>query len=194
MNVFINCPFDSTYQEFFRAIVFTVKKLGFTPRCALEEINSAEQRIQKIKRIISECQYGIHDLSYTALDEINQLPRFNMPLELGLFLGIHNGGSNVSALILDKERYRYQKFISDIAGQDIKSHDGDIEILIKAIRSWLVSLVSPRKLLGDKKIYEDFCKFKGYLQQVLDEEGNTEPQYMELLEIIDVYFTLPESL
>jgi len=152
MNVFINCPFDSTYQEFFMAIVFTVKKLGFIPRCALEEINSAEQRIQKIKRIITECQYGIHDISYTELDEVNQLPRFNMPLELGLFLGIHDNSSNISALILDKERYRYQKFISDIAGQDIKSHSGDIKILIKAIRDWLISLPNTqKKSFGDKK-------------------------------------------
>jgi hypothetical protein len=36
--------------------------------------------------IISGCKYSIHDLSRTELDKTTRLPRFNMPLELGLDL------------------------------------------------------------------------------------------------------------
>lgn len=43
-----------------------------------------------------------------------------MPLELGTFLGAKHFGSEIqkkkTCLILDKEKFRYQKFISDIAG------------------------------------------------------------------------------
>ncbi len=49
------------------------------------------------------------------------LPRFNMPLELGIFLGAKRFGSQKqkqkNGLILDREKYRYQSFCSDIAGQ-----------------------------------------------------------------------------
>jgi hypothetical protein len=65
--------------------------------------------------------FGVHDISMTELDRLTGLPRFNMPLELGLFLGAHRFGSKDQrrkvALILDRERYRCQAFISDIAGR-----------------------------------------------------------------------------
>jgi hypothetical protein len=63
------------------------------------------------------------DLSRTELHE--DLPRFNMPLELGIFLGAKKYGNeqnnNKACIIFDREQYRYQKFISDISGHDIKS-------------------------------------------------------------------------
>jgi hypothetical protein len=43
-------------------------------------------RIGKIARIIRECQWGIHDISRTEPNP-SGLPRFNMPLERGIFLG-----------------------------------------------------------------------------------------------------------
>ena len=78
--------------------------------------------------IIGECRFGIHDLSRTKSDGEPPLPRFNMALELGIFLGAkHYGGRQQKAkqaLILDCSPYRYQKFMSDIAGQDIHCHRG----------------------------------------------------------------------
>ena len=140
-NVFINCPFDNEYKEIFYAIVFAVYDCGYITRCALELGDGGEVRIQEIARIISECKFGIHDISRTELDTINNLPRFNMPLELGLFFGAKKYGSikNKSkiCLILDQEEYRYQKFISDIGGQDIKSHGNDQYTVIPIIRDWL---------------------------------------------------------
>ena len=35
-NVFINCPFDDSYNPLFEAIVFAVHDIGFRPRCARE--------------------------------------------------------------------------------------------------------------------------------------------------------------
>ena len=67
-------------------MVFTVLRCGFTPRCALEVIDGGSTRISKIENLIEECPLGIHDISRTELDAANALPRFNMPLELGLFL------------------------------------------------------------------------------------------------------------
>lgn len=86
-NVFLNVPFDNRYSELFRALVFAVHDCGFNARCALEADNSADVRVEKLYRIIRECRFGIHDISRTSLDRVSKLPRFNMPLELGLFLG-----------------------------------------------------------------------------------------------------------
>ena len=140
-NVFINCPFDNNYRDIFRAIVFAVFDCGYIPRCALEFDDAAQVRIEEITKIISECKFGIHDISRTELDTKSNLPRFNMPLELGIFLGAKKYGSRKDkskvCLILDREQYRYRIFISNISGQDIKSHNNDPYKVIPIIRNWL---------------------------------------------------------
>src|SRR5215216_4348592 len=121
-NVFINCPFDEHYTSIFQALVFAIHDAGFVARSALEINDAGQVRLEKIINIISESKYSIHDLSRVELDSSNFLPRFNMPLELGILIGAKRFGNkrqaSKAALIMDKEPYRYQIFISDIAGQD----------------------------------------------------------------------------
>jgi hypothetical protein len=142
-SVFINCPFDTEFKTLFHALVFAVHDCGFVARCAMEVDDGSQVRIDKIFRIIEQCRYGIHDISRTQLDAGSGLPRFNMPLELGMFLGAKRFGRpqqrDKRALILDEEQYRYQKFCSDIAGQDISAHNGDPEKAITVVRDWLRS-------------------------------------------------------
>jgi hypothetical protein len=139
-NVFINCPFDDDYLPLFRALIFAVFECGLRPRCALEVYDAGEVRIEKIVRIVKDCRWGIHDISCTDLSS-NSLPRFNMPLELGLFLGARWLGTGPqtrkSCLILDREEHRYQEFISDIAGQDVRAHEDVPLKAITAVRDWL---------------------------------------------------------
>lgn len=92
-NVFINCPFDTEYKPLLDIIVFTVYDCGFIVRCALEDDDASQVRIDKIYNIIADCRYGIHDISRTNLDEASGLPRFNIPFELGVFLGAKKFGS-----------------------------------------------------------------------------------------------------
>ena len=124
-----------------RALLFAVHDCGFRARSALEVEDSGEVRVQKIIRIISESPLGIHDISRVEPDRSSSLPRFNMPLELGLFLGAKAfGASDQQAkrcIILDKEPYRYQRYCSDIAGQDIRAHEGRPNKAIEVIRNWL---------------------------------------------------------
>jgi hypothetical protein len=61
--------------------------MGFSARCTLEFDDASELRLDKIMRIIEQCAYGIHDISAVGLSAGTNLPRFNMPLELGLYLG-----------------------------------------------------------------------------------------------------------
>src|SRR5258708_6812462 len=84
--VFINCPFDSDYSPLLEAIGFAITACGYTPRCALEIIDSGYNRLTKIIDLIDVCDFSLHDISRTELNP-NGLPRFNMPFELGLTLG-----------------------------------------------------------------------------------------------------------
>jgi len=167
ISIFINCPFDDDYKPLFQAVVFAVIDCGFHARCALEIDDGSEVRFEKIVRIIGECQYGVHDISRTQLDSVNNLPRFNMPLELGIFLGAKRYGGdrhlNKNCLILDIEAYRFQKFMSDIAGQDIRAHGGDIGRAISAVRDWLRTSTGRSEMPGGKDIKARFDIFKAEL-------------------------------
>lgn len=171
-GVFINCPFDEDYAPVFRALIFTVHACGFIPRSARELDDAGQTRIDKLYAIIEECRYGVHDLSRTELDPINHLPRFNMPLELGIFLGARRFGDREQirkrALILDVERYRYQRFISDIAGMDIHAHHGQVDRAITELRDWLAN-VSRRKLPSGAQLVRIHAQFLGQLPAIAEE-------------------------
>jgi hypothetical protein len=171
-NVFINCPFDDRFLPLFHSIIFAVHDLGFRPRCALEASNAGEVRIDKIVNIISECKYSIHDISRTDLDPVHRLPRFNMPLELGLDLGCKWYGANFQQekvlLVMDIEKHRYQKFISDIAGQDIYDHGSNEQNVIKVVRKWFRPEIDPFRVTipsGDE-IFKRFQTFKSQLPSI----------------------------
>lgn len=168
-NVFINCPFDRPYKRIFDALVFAVFDCGFVARSALEITNTAEVRVEKIARIIDECRLGLHDLSRTSLDRSSRLPRFNMPFELGLSLGMARRVSGRSCLVLDRDRYRYQKFISDIAGQDIAAHENDPATAVKVVRNWLRSSQTAGTVPGPAHIWKRYQSFRNDLPAICDD-------------------------
>ena len=188
-HVFINCPFDTGYQPIFSAIVFAVYDLGFVARCSLEDDDAGEIRLTKIQRIIEECRYGINDLSTVTLDSVTGLPRFNMPLELGLFLGCKRfGAKNQSAkrtLILDSEPYRYRQFMSDISGQDIRAHGGDPARAIRAVRDWLQATSKRQGLAGGGEIIEHYRRFQIDLPAMCKEAG-LEPDKLTFIDLSTV--------
>ncbi len=169
-DVFINCPFSGDYQGFFEAIVFTVLRSGFEPRCARENDDGAEVRVDKICRIIAQCRYGVHDISKTELDPDSRLPRFNMPLELGLFMGARafggRGQSGKKALIFDRAAHRYQAFMSDIAGQDIHSHGGEIGGLIERLAAWLRDEARDPLVPVGRAMAAEFARFRADLSAI----------------------------
>ena len=169
-GVFLNVPFDAAYRPLFEALVFCVVDCGYEPRCALETSDGSHVRVEKIARIIAACAFGVHDISRTELDKRSRLPRFNMPFELGLFLGAKRFGDprqkRKSTLILDWERYRYQKYLSDIAGQDIKAHGHKPTNLIGAVRDWLRDADSHRQLPASTVIVGRYRKFRRDLPEL----------------------------
>lgn len=157
-NVFLNCPYDAAYKDLFFATVFAVLCCGKTPRCALERIDSGENRLDKIFGLIRQSRYSIHDLCRIELAS-NGYPRFNMPFELGLWIGFSELNSRAkdrntrSCLVVDEEAHRYRDFLSDLSGRDITIHEASPEKLIVAIRDFLQSL-DPVPLPGPKQVLE----------------------------------------
>jgi hypothetical protein len=174
-NVFINCPFDPDYNKMLKALVFTTVTCGLVPRIALERDDSGEERINKIKELIRCSKYSIHDISRMEPLKSGDLPRFNLPFELGLDLGCRTYGkgkmSAKKCLILDKESYRYTQVISDISGNDIRAHNGNDKDLIREVRNWIRTTTNKSVPAGNN-IWDDFnlfsidfektCKEKGY--------------------------------
>jgi hypothetical protein len=173
-DVFINCPFSSDYQVNFQAIVFTVVRSGFKPRCARESDDGGEIRLDKICKIILECPYSVHDISKTEPDAKSKLPRFNMPFELGLYLGAKRFGDGAHrskrTLIFDRELYRYQSYISDIAGQDIHSHRQQLGRMIQELANWLRDFGKDPKVPGGKAIAAEFRRFRTDLARIAAEK------------------------
>lgn len=173
-NVFINCPFDPPYARMFEALIFAIYFLGFRARTARELDDGADGRMEKITRIISECRYGIHDISKADLDADTHLARFNMPLELGVFLGARRFGDDEQkkkmVMVLDVEQFRYREFISDLAGADIHAHHGDPVQAVREVRDWLRN-ASRRKLASANTVAEQYARFITDLPVIADREN-----------------------
>lgn len=164
LDVFMNCPFDKNYEPLFAAIVFTITASGYRPRCALEEENGADIRLDKLCRIIGECQRSIHDLSRVQVGT-EALPRFNMPFELGMVIGAKRFGrkayQSISALIMVHEAYQMPAFLSDLAGNDPHAHNNQVANVIRIVRNFLSTYPGGGPLPGPAAILADFQEFQG---------------------------------
>jgi hypothetical protein len=190
-NVFINCPFDDDYDEIFNAILFVTHRCGFILRCSKEYEDSSSIRIQNIIQLIRESKYSIHDLSRVTLDETANLPRFNMPLELGICIGAIEFGNKKQKenkyLIIESEKFRFKQFISDLSGQDIRDHKDTFEGAIKIIRNWLSSKTN-EKIPSASIVISDYKRFLIDLPDLCEEN-----QWIKEELTFDEYSTLVTS-
>lgn len=188
-NVFINCPFDQDYLPLARALVFSLLKLGFEPRIATERADSGEVRIGKIRELIQISRFSVHDLSRMEPMKPEDLPRFNMPFELGLDLGCRYYGNarqrGKRCLILERDRYRYQKVLSDISGNDIRAHQNDRECLIRELRNWFFVSTGDTLPAADQ-VWTQYNLFQTDLRISLQQLGysDRDVQALEMAEYI----------
>jgi hypothetical protein len=85
----------------------------------------------------------------------------------GFFLGATRFGSprdtQKQCLVLDRERYRYRAFCSDISGQDIRAHNDEPRDAIRAVRDWLSTHRVAVLMPGGKTIFERYERFRTQL-------------------------------
>jgi hypothetical protein len=162
-SVFINCPFDADFSNLLQAIAFCVVDLGFVPRIAPENANNAANRLERILELIRSSKFGIHDLIRSKSITVGEFARMNMPFELGLDHACAVFGAapldQKSILILEENRYDYQKCISDISGWDIQAHSANYINLIRIVRDWLVQHAGA-PAVGSQAIRNDYVAFQ----------------------------------
>jgi len=182
-NVFINCPLDDEYWSLLRPLIFTITFIGFKPKLAPQVSDSAQYRLEKIINLISNSESGIHDLSRIKSNFVGEFARMNMPFELGLDIGYKNftnhGKSKKHILVLERNRYDYQKALSDLSGCDIKNHDNEPIKLIRKIREWFIETKNVKNVSGPTEIWNRFndfmydfhlsCKEKGFSEEDVDQ-------------------------
>jgi hypothetical protein len=168
-DVFINCPFDSEYRPAFEALIFTITASGYDARCALEDDDGANIRHDKLCRLIKESDKSIHDLSRVALGK-NNLPRFNMPYELGLTHGaIKFGGRRQrtkTACIMVAEPFAMPAYISDLAGNDPHAHHNDPARIVRIVRNYLHTAPDGQMLPGAASLLARLERFKADLPRI----------------------------
>jgi hypothetical protein len=64
---------------------------------------------------------------------------------------------------MDRRLYRYQRFISDIAGQDVVSHFNRPKHLIRQVRDWLATESRNSTIPGGDYMFYRFRRFQKYL-------------------------------
>jgi hypothetical protein len=162
-SVFINAPFDDEFAPILQAISFCVVYLRFYPRLAPENSDNAVARLDRIVELIRGSKYGIHDLSRCKSTAADQYARMNMPFELGVDHGCRRFGTGElaekSILVLERDRYDYQKALSDIAGWDIQPHEDDHEKAVRHVRSWLVNRAGA-PAVGAARIQGEYIAFQ----------------------------------
>ncbi len=170
--------------------MFTLVYLGYVPRIASESLDSGKPRIEKIVQLITESKFSIHDLSRLQSSERDEFYRLNMPFELGIDFGCRSFAEGDAKfkrfLILEKERYRYQRALSDLSGSDISNHNDEPEDIVHAVRNWFRGM-SSRKPPSSTVIWEDFNEFMADFYQAREEQGykDKDLQLMPTREYVD---------
>lgn len=131
-SVFLNIPYDEPFENLYLAYIVGLTQLGLRINATLAVPNQG--RLQTIIALLEQSNFSIHDLSRIELSR--GIPRFNMPVELGLALyrsKVTDGRHRV--YIFESKRYRAQRSTSDVNGIDPQIHGGTPKALMAALRN-----------------------------------------------------------
>ena len=180
LNVFVNVPFDDDYAALFDALIFVLYACGYRARCALEESDSGDIRLDKLVQLMRISPRSVHDLSRIDLGK-NDLPRFNMPFELGMAIGARRFGGprhrSDRIKIMVTQPYKLPAYLSDLGGNDPDAHNSDPAELIRIVRNFLDISPAGGPLPGPAKLIDTFEAFKAALPELA---GRIEHQPQEI--------------
>lgn len=161
-------------DPFFEGIIFTISACGYRPRCALEDEDGADIRLDKLCRIIRQCPRSVHDLSRTAIGE-SGFPRFNMPFELGLTIGATLFGGvkrkSNTAVIMVREPYQLPTYLSDLGGNDPRAHNNQVVEVVRIVRNYLGTGPSGVPLPGPALLMTRLRQFQQAVPVMAAEKG-----------------------
>lgn len=133
-SVFLNIPYDNEFEDLYVAYIVGLTQLGLDVNATLAVPNQG--RLETIIGLIATSDYSIHDLSRIEISK--GIPRFNMPVELGLALYrsyVTKGRHRV--YVFEGKPYRTQRSTSDINGIDPQIHHGTPKGVMAGLRNIL---------------------------------------------------------
>jgi len=114
---------------------------GFEP-ILVTELTGSRWRLQRLVDLISRCEFSFHDLSYVNLDGPRRVPRFNIPFELGLAIGLHPKLQH-QIYVFEAKQHRLQHSLSDANGLDPLIHNRTATGVLRALANGLSRLDRP---------------------------------------------------
>lgn len=131
-SVFLNIPYDTAFEDLYLAYIVGLTQLGLRTHAALAVPNQG--RLGTIIELIEQSEFSIHDLSRVEVSR--GVPRFNMPVELGLALyRSHTTKGKHRVFIFESKARRAQRSTSDVNGIDPQVHNGTPTGLMRALRN-----------------------------------------------------------
>ena len=135
-DVFINLPFDDRHERLFLALISGLVSLGLNPRSVLE-IEAQHDRLRRLYEVISQCSFSLHDMCRVQVSKagVFRVPRFNMPFELGLAVGVSlaDADGRHQWRTLEQKPHRIGASLSDIAGYDTTIHRGTVDGVLEGL-------------------------------------------------------------
>lgn len=182
-SVFVNCPFDDAFAPLLEAALFCVVYFGFTPRLANERLEAGENRLDKIVDMIRGAKYSIHDLSRSRSEATMETFRMNMPFEFGIDVGLRRSGAapypTKKFLIFEERPYELKRALSDVAGQDVESHHGDYELVVRHVRNFF-RVEADVHAPGPTRLIAHYGTFQGWMSEKKLYEGHSEREAVRL--------------
>jgi hypothetical protein len=131
-SVFLNIPYDNAFEALYLAYIVGLTQLGLRVNAAVAVPNQG--RLKTIIELIEQSDLSIHDLS--RIEVSRGVPRFNMPIELGLALyRSHVTRGRHRVFIFESRRYRAQRSTSDVNSIDPQIHNGTPKGLMSGLRN-----------------------------------------------------------
>jgi hypothetical protein len=175
-HVFINVPFDSAYEPLFLALLAALVGRGFVPRSVLE-IPPNQDRLKRLLDLIQACGLSLHDLSRVTLSRGTfRVPRFNMPFEAGLAVGIARNTPSHEWRLLEGRRYRLQQSLSDLNGFDPVIHEDRPEGMLAAVAN-----LFPRHDVDDEHILEIYRELRRFRRGSIADDPYTPRAFEQLV-------------
>ncbi len=155
-SVFLNIPYDTDFEQLYLAYTTGLTMLGLTAKLTLAVPHDIS-RLETIIRLIQSAHYSIHDLS--RVTSAGGVPRFNMPLELGLALyRSRTEPGRHQVYIFEQENYRIQRSTSDLNGLDPFIHNGTPRQIMARLRSIFLpegqSVTVPKMMSAFERLIE----------------------------------------
>jgi hypothetical protein len=152
-GVFLNVPFDSSYEPLFVALIGSLVSIGRKPRCVLELPELGQGRLNRLLELIECCPVSINDLS-----RVNTPVRLNMAFELGIAVAMRRFLPSHAFIVLEGKRFRLQKTLSDLNGIDPGIHNRSRAGIVSCVLSSLGNEIGNPSIQKVNRLVTELCK------------------------------------